>query len=76
MLIQKTVISSIYGDDNDFAWAMPEGMVLYDVRPAPREDGDYYDHDERPVVITFGTLADIVAAVPGCRFIPAPKEDA
>jgi hypothetical protein len=77
MLIEKTVIASIYDrDDRDFAWTMPEGMILYDVRSAPRDDDDYYDHDEMPVVIRYGTLADIVATVPGCRFIPATEEAA
>lgn len=76
MLIQKTIIASIYDrDDSDLAWAVPEGMVLYDARPADKDDGEY-DRKDRPMVIRYGTLADIVATVPGCRFLPATEEEA
>jgi hypothetical protein len=76
MLIEKTIIASIYDrDDHDIAWAIPEGMILYDVRLADKDDGEY-DHKDQPMIIRYGTLADIVATVPGCRFIPATEEAA
>lgn len=76
MLVEKTIIASIYDrDESDIAWAIPEGMILYDMCLAPRDDGEY-DRKDQPMVIRYGTLADIVATVPGCRFLPATEEAA
>lgn len=73
-LFQVRAIVSWYDDTDD--WMVPAGYVMYDraTIPGGGEVDPYLSHDERTVLVRFGTERQVLvasAAAAGCTFVPA-----
>jgi len=63
-----------FDDGGDFDWAIPEGYHFFDAVPTTPDPELGLKYYESTWTVWFGTLEQIAAQVPNCRFIPA--EDA